>query len=148
MRIFAAAGICVCATATAVVSRAPLDPNGPVQRIAFGSCNKQYKAQPVWDIILARRPDVWMWLGDAIYADSPVVLTIRRPGTLDDVARGYADQLANANYSRFISQVPVIGVWDDHDVGMWVARQFRGAHPRACATHRPLLLYIGTTRTV
>ena len=105
-------------SATGIPERATLDSNRTIQRIAFGSCNKQWKAQPIWDVIMNRHADVWIWLGDAIYADSPVVLTIRRPGSLEDVARGYTKQLANANYSRFISHVPILGVWDDHDVGV------------------------------
>ena len=101
-----------------VNARMALESHMKLQRFAFGSCNKQYKSQPMWDVVASRHPDLWIWLGDAIYADAPIVLTIRSPGTVEDVARGYADQLANANYSRFLARVPVIGVWDDHDAGV------------------------------
>lgn len=37
-------------------------------RLAFGSCAKQYKLQPFWDNILQLQPDGWLWMGDAIYA--------------------------------------------------------------------------------
>ena len=38
--------------------------------MAFGSCNKQYKEQPLWNAISKKQPDVWIWLGDVIYADT------------------------------------------------------------------------------
>lgn len=37
-------------------------------RLAFGSCNRVDKPQPLWKIIEALQPSVWMWLGDAVYS--------------------------------------------------------------------------------
>jgi len=48
--------------------QADRDPRKPdVFRIAFGSCNKQCKPNPMWRAILNCKPDVWFWLGDSIY---------------------------------------------------------------------------------
>ena len=42
----------------------------PLQRVAFGSCNREYKPQPLWKQIIATRPDVWIWLGDIVYGEA------------------------------------------------------------------------------
>jgi alkaline phosphatase D len=96
---------------------APLDTSRRPSRIAFGSCNKQHKEQPLWDQILDREPDLFAFLGDIIYADKPIFLKLRIPGDPEAVRAGYAAQLANPAYQRFRSRVPVVGVWDDHDFG-------------------------------
>ena len=36
--------------------------------IAFGSCNHQNKEQILWDDIISEDPNLWIWLGDNIYA--------------------------------------------------------------------------------
>lgn len=38
--------------------------------IAFGSCNKLDKPQTMWQAVSANNPDLWIWLGDIIYADT------------------------------------------------------------------------------
>jgi hypothetical protein len=35
-----------------------------LERIAFGSCNREGLPQPLWDSILDTHPDLWMWLED------------------------------------------------------------------------------------
>ena len=40
-----------------------------IKRIAFGSCAMQFKTQPVWDLIAQQKPDLFLFVGDAIYAD-------------------------------------------------------------------------------
>ena len=82
---------------------------GQVSTIAFGSCNDQGKAQPFWQTIAAERPDLWIWLGDNIYADTEDSLEMRRK---------YQQQLANEHYRDFLNQVPIVGIWDDHDYGV------------------------------
>src|SRR5438128_1731006 len=65
--------------------------NEPVvlQRILFGSCNKNYKPQPLWKPILANRPDLWIWLGDIVYADTEDMREMRKK---------YDSEKHNANY--------------------------------------------------
>lgn len=41
-----------------------------ITRLAFGSCAKQDQPQPVWDAIVAGRPEVFLFLGDNIYGDT------------------------------------------------------------------------------
>ena len=101
--------------------RAPLDASRAPRRLALGSCNSQRApAQPAWDAVLAREPppDAFVWLGDIVYADKPILLKLRVPGSPRDVAEAYEAQLRDhAGYRRLVARVPVLGVWDDHDAG-------------------------------
>lgn len=81
---------------------------GPVSRLAFGSCNKVDRPQPLWTPIAAARPDVWIWTGDIVYADT------------DDAAvfaRHYDRQRAQPGYAALRRRARILGVWDDHDYG-------------------------------
>ena len=76
--------------------------------IVFASCNDQDREQPLWGPILMSAPDLFIWGGDNIYADT------------DDMAKMKADYdklLSNQFYEKLVSSVPVIGTWDDHDYG-------------------------------
>ncbi len=77
--------------------------------VAFGSCNKHDKVNPFWDDILAQKPDVWIWGGDNIYADTD---------NMGKMKSMYTKQNRVAGYKALKSQVPVIGTWDDHDYGL------------------------------
>jgi len=41
-----------------------------LQRIAFGSCAKHWQYQPIWKTVITKKPDLFLFLGDAIYADT------------------------------------------------------------------------------
>lgn len=76
--------------------------------IAFGSCNKQNLPQPLWDPIMANNPDVFIWGGDNIYADTP---------DMEKMEQDYKTQKSNPDYQELISSTPVLATWDDHDYG-------------------------------
>jgi len=46
---------------------------GPTYRIAIGSCNNQNLTQPLWDILIPRKPIAFVWAGDSIYAGTKKV---------------------------------------------------------------------------
>jgi alkaline phosphatase D len=79
-----------------------------ISRIAFGSCNHQDKPQPIWDEVLAAEPDLFVFLGDNIYADTDDPLTLQ--ATYDKLA-------AVPGYQALRQEVEVIATWDDHDYG-------------------------------
>ncbi|GAB4006449.1 hypothetical protein GCM10028808_08470 [Spirosoma migulaei] len=81
----------------------------PLTTIAFGSCSDQKRPQPLWDDIVAQKPDIWIWLGDNIYGDSESMDTLRAK---------YARQKSNPVYQQLRQSTPIIGVWDDHDYGV------------------------------
>lgn len=80
----------------------------PLTRIAFGSCAKQDKDQPIWEAIFAARPDLFVFLGDNIYADT------RDPKVM---AEKYAMLAAKPHFRRLRAELPVVAIWDDHDFG-------------------------------
>lgn len=78
-------------------------------RIAFGSCNRTELENRFWDDILHLEPDLWIWGGDNIYADTGDMIKMREL---------YEAQNQVPGYRELSSAVPVIGTWDDHDYGM------------------------------
>ncbi|MEO6039956.1 MAG: hypothetical protein ABIQ93_16205, partial [Saprospiraceae bacterium] len=48
----------------------PIDTLTAPTIIAFGSCNKLDKPQNMWGDVAANNPNLWIWLGDIIYADT------------------------------------------------------------------------------
>jgi alkaline phosphatase D len=95
-----AAGPAAAGTATA-------DPR-TLTRIAFGSCAKSDKPQPIWDAVLATEPDLFIFLGDNVYLDT-------RDTTVMD--RKYAELAAQPGFQKLKASVPMIAIWDDHDFG-------------------------------
>lgn len=80
----------------------------PLRRIAFGSCNHASRGQGYWQYVLQDRPDLWLWLGDNIYADHATAAERRQ----------IFDQLKNDPfYSALRKTTAVVGTWDDHDYG-------------------------------
>lgn len=87
----------------------PLAVNGDIDVIAFGSCNKHDLPQPLWGPIIQTKPDVWLWLGDAVYGDSEDPAVLRKK---------YDALNANKGYQKVKDMCSVIGTWDDHDYGV------------------------------
>jgi len=76
--------------------------------IAFGSCNDQKRPQLLWQRINAVKPDVWLWLGDNVYADTE---------NMDKMAADYSKQKSHPLYQKLIKSALILGTWDDHDYG-------------------------------
>jgi len=104
-----AAALAVAPAAKAAVLDAPHPALGkPLTRIAFGSCANQDKDQPIWEAIFEQKPDLFVFLGDNIYADT------RDPKVM---AAKYATLAAKPHFKRLRDTTPVIAIWDDHDFG-------------------------------
>ncbi|MBT8263063.1 MAG: alkaline phosphatase family protein [Bacteroidia bacterium] len=76
--------------------------------LVFASCNHQDRPQPLWQPILDTNPDVFIWGGDNVYADT------------DDMEKMKADYdkvSANPLYAKLKEQTAITGTWDDHDYG-------------------------------
>jgi alkaline phosphatase D len=96
-------------------ARQPLMPEGVIHRVAFGSCAFQWVEQPIWAAIARQSPDLFLFLGDNIYADfdgkeaySPTAETMRRE---------WRKLAQEPNFSEFRQQVPIMATWDNHDYG-------------------------------
>ena len=57
--------------------------------VAFGSCNMAQEPNPFWDDILAENPNVWIWGGDIVYADTDDVDRLRSIYAMQDTVAGY-----------------------------------------------------------
>lgn len=104
-----------------------------VDRIAFGSCNKQDQAQPLWDPIVATEPNLFIWAGDIVYNDTE---------DLQQMRANYQRQKENPGYRRLReSLLPgrVIGTWDDHDYGAEDAGLY---YPERDGSQRELLNFL------
>lgn len=90
-----------------------------INRIAFGSCSFPKKPQPLWKHISSQQPDVWVWLGDAVYADTKVAPLLWTPSPLSEMVEKFNYLKFSSEYQEFLrSGIQVLGVWDDHDYGM------------------------------
>ncbi|MCB0057151.1 MAG: alkaline phosphatase family protein [Caldilineaceae bacterium] len=85
-----------------------LDATQPVDMIAFGSCANQNRPQPIWEAVLANDPDLFVFLGDNVYADTD---------DMDVLRAAYARLAAQPGFHQLRSRVPVVATWDDHDYG-------------------------------
>jgi len=77
--------------------------------IAFGSCNKLSMPQTIWPHVIANNPQLWIWLGDIIYADT---------SDLRALAAHYKKLKTNPDYKKMRQKTQVVGVYDDHDYGV------------------------------
>jgi len=77
--------------------------------IAFGSCAHQNRKQPIWESVVAAKPELFLFLGDNIYGDT----------TDMEILRGkYAQLGAKKGFQKLLETCPVMAVWDDHDYGL------------------------------
>ncbi len=96
----------------AIGSGAKADPHpaqeNTIKRIAFGSCAKQTKPQPIWDAIVKAKPDVFIFLGDNVYIDSR---------NIADYKPAYDLLAAKPGFQKLRATTPILAIWDDHDFG-------------------------------
>ena len=77
--------------------------------VAFGSCVDQNLEQPIWDVIRQQRPELFVLLGDNIYADTE---------DMSVMAEKYQQLASNSSFQKFRREIPLIATWDDHDYGV------------------------------
>ncbi|WP_199174874.1 alkaline phosphatase D family protein [Halegenticoccus soli] len=95
--------------------------------------NPEFGGMKTFEAMLATDPDFFVHSGDAVYADGPLpecvelddggvwrnVVTEAKSDVADtpDEFRGnYRYNLLDDHYRRFVSEVPMIPQWDDHEV--------------------------------
>jgi len=86
----------------------PLDTSRALSVIGFGSCAKQDKPMPIFGTIAAQKPELFIFLGDNIYADTR---------DMDLMRAKYARLQANSHFAQLVNICPVLATWDDHDFG-------------------------------
>lgn len=81
----------------------------PLTRIAFGSCARQDKDQPIWDRVNGWNPELFIFLGDNIYGDTEDMAVM---------AAKYQMLAAKPGFRTLRRNARVIATWDDHDYGV------------------------------
>jgi alkaline phosphatase D len=84
------------------------DPEPAPRVIAFGSCARQDRPQPIWSSVLAAEPDLFIFLGDNVYADT---------GRMEIMQAAYDALGAQPGFQQLKASVPILATWDDHDYG-------------------------------
>jgi alkaline phosphatase D len=79
------------------------------QRIAFGSCSRHTSENQLWNEVNKLSPDIWIWAGDNIYADTHDMAKMRE---------NYDRQKNRPGYKQLEAKSIIYGTWDDHDYGI------------------------------
>src|SRR5688572_8791847 len=83
--------------------------SGPlVTTIAFGSCASEKQPQPILDLVVQHKPDLFVYLGDNIYGDTRDMNVLKAK---------YATLAAKPEFQRLKQNVRILATWDDHDYG-------------------------------
>lgn len=100
-----------------------------LDQLAVGSCSNQNRPQPLWDVILHQKvnqtdkqgnqhtkPDLFVWLGDVVYADHalPIFPLIRWAADPEFIGRQFEIQRERPDYQQVIDNLAIVGIWDDH----------------------------------
>lgn len=80
-----------------------------LRKILFGSCIKEENPVPILETIGAQEPDLFIFLGDNIYADTEDMAIMRSK---------YAMLGDDAGFRKLRKSTRVLATWDDHDYGM------------------------------
>lgn len=88
---------------------------------AFASCARENQPQPIWTEIAKVNPDMFLYIGDNVYADLYEVngkLSVQQVTTRARFDEAYAEANSIPEFAAFRKQVPLmLGTWDDHDYG-------------------------------
>eukprot|EP01084_Bolivina_argentea_P163284 284086_1 len=107
-------------------------------RIQFASCNHQNIPNAItWKSIVDRNPELFIWTGDVVYldhelsessypySDYSIIVYVFKAFILGDPPKNdpsdwpakYELMKDNIKYQELKNLTPIIGTWDDHDVG-------------------------------
>jgi alkaline phosphatase D len=82
-------------------------------RIAVASCRTQEKPAPILDALVAREPDLFLYIGDNVYGDvwsfSP---------DMEELFEAYSALSDQDDFQRLAATLPMMATWDDHDYGL------------------------------
>lgn len=79
------------------------------ETIAFGSCYRNGKNPQIWDTVGKQTPDLFLFLGDNVYADT---------SDMKEMRAEYQALLDEPKFAAFSAKTPILATWDDHDYGM------------------------------
>ena len=126
--------VCICFMVVCFASLSVRADDAPLSRIAFGSCLKQDKPQPIWDAVIESQPQLFVFLGDNIYGDSEDMEVLRAK---------YAMVTSAPGFRRLKLTCPVVGTWDDHDFG---ANDVGAEYPKKRESQQVFLDFFGVSK--
>ena len=85
-----------------------LDTSKSIETFGFGSCNHQDQEQPLWKLISKNNPQLFLMMGDNVYASAPE----NKP-----IYAQYLKLNKNQDYRTLREKIPFLAIWDDHDFG-------------------------------
>ncbi len=91
-----------------------------IDLIAFGSCARERKAQPIWSQIVSAKPDLFLMIGDNHYADfweKDGKMGMRPVEKIERIDEAYAALASIPGFTQLRAQCPMMATWDDHDYG-------------------------------
>jgi alkaline phosphatase D len=80
----------------------------PVTRITFGACAREAEPQQIWNTIASLKPDLFLFTGDNIYADTSDPKVFKEK---------YGFLAGKPGFKELRRTVPMLATWDDHDYG-------------------------------
>ncbi|MDB2447051.1 alkaline phosphatase family protein [bacterium] len=102
-----------------------------ISKIAFGSCLKQGNDLSIFNSIIDKHPDLFVFGGDNVYADT----------TDESRLKSIYNTLGESKeYKAFTATVPVVATWDDHDYGI---NDAGAEHPEKVMSQRVFLDFFG-----
>ena len=91
---------------------AALDADTTVTRIALGSCFSPYESDSIFAEIAQQRPDVFLFMGDNVYARDE-----SEDPQLNSLREAYAALAQAKSFAALRQRTPLLAAWDDHDYG-------------------------------
>jgi len=79
-----------------------------VTKVCFGSCAKEYKKQPILSLAAKESPDLFIYLGDNIYGNTP---------NKAKLLSKYMKLRNKPEFQELNDSTTVLATWDDHDYG-------------------------------
>lgn len=80
-----------------------------LQRIMFGNCWKPQNPQTIWKPLLAAEPQLFLFLGDNVYADTQDMEVLRAK---------YQELASEPGFQQLRRTCPILATWDDHDYAL------------------------------
>jgi alkaline phosphatase D len=93
-------------------------PSSTLTRIAFGSCADEEKPQPIWDAVMAYRPQLFLFAGDNVYGDVSGGRGVEAGREIEALAESYRLAAQVPGLKALRERVPHLATWDDHDYGL------------------------------
>ena len=124
----------ICCALLLAVTTPALHAKEPLSRIAFGSCANEHRPQPIWDAINEVNPQLFIFTGDNVYADS---------ADPEKLKASYDGLAAITGFAKLRENTPILATWDDHNYGKNDAgAEFQGKQ----AAKNAFMDFFGTAR--